>query len=302
MTGAQPPDELTVVDCKPAKGAFCDPPLGKESLNLDEKVILDGHKGRLDGRPPICQWDTSPLPPAVKLWDASHMNEAHLVANVRRRMEALHMNPKSLSIASGLNETYVRDLLKGRSRNPRTEHLEKLAKGLGCTIADLTGPIGASVTRVRSIATEPDLPDTVPEPGVAVDEFGPKAGMGAVGLDDDERKVANWRFPSSWLQHELRVDPKQLAILTVEGDSMDGTLAPGDKVIIDQGRRAPSPPGLFLVHDGIGLVAKRLEYIEGSEPPKVRIISDNLRYKPYERLMDEINIVGRIMARWERLS
>ena len=49
-------------------------------------------------------------------------------------------------------------------------------------------------------------------------------------------------------------------------------------------------------------MAKRLEYIEGSEPPRIRVISDNLRYKPYERLIEEVNVVGRIMARWERLS
>jgi len=30
--------------------------------------------------------------------------------------------------------------------------------------------------------------------------------------------------------------------------------------------------------------------------------SDNLRYKAYERLLEVVNVVGRIMARWERLS
>jgi phage repressor protein C with HTH and peptisase S24 domain len=61
-------------------------------------------------------------------------------------------------------------------------------------------------------------------------------------------------------------------------------------------RRAPVPPGIFVLHDGIGLVAKRLEHIPNSDPPAVRVISDNPLYGPYERTADEIHIVGSI--RW----
>jgi hypothetical protein len=46
----------------------------------------------------------------------------------------------------------------------------------------------------------------------------------------------------------------------------------------------------------MGLVAKRLEHIPNSDPPAVRVISDNGFYTPYERTADEIHIVGRI--RW----
>ena len=46
----------------------------------------------------------------------------------------------------------------------------------------------------------------------------------------------------------------------------------------------------------MGLVAKRLEHIPNSDPPRVRIISDNPIYSPYEAVADEINIIGRI--RW----
>ena len=42
--------------------------------------------------------------------------------------------------------------------------------------------------------------------------------------------------------------------------------------------------------------AKRLEHIPNSDPPRVRIISDNPFYKPYEGSGEEVNIIGRI--RW----
>ncbi len=51
-----------------------------------------------------------------------------------------------------------------------------------------------------------------------------------------------------------------------------------------------------MLHEGMGLVATRLEHIPNSDPPRVRIISDNPLYKPYEGSGEEVNIIGRI--RW----
>jgi phage repressor protein C with HTH and peptisase S24 domain len=51
-----------------------------------------------------------------------------------------------------------------------------------------------------------------------------------------------------------------------------------------------------VLDDGMGLVAKRLEHIPNSDPPAVRVISDNKLYPEYERTAEEIRIIGRI--RW----
>ena len=51
------------------------------------------------------------------------------------------------------------------------------------------------------------------------------------------------------------------------------------------------PPGIFVLFDGLGLVAKWLEHVANSDPPTVRTISDNPVYAPHER-----SAVGRI--RW----
>jgi phage repressor protein C with HTH and peptisase S24 domain len=84
--------------------------------------------------------------------------------------------------------------------------------------------------------------------------------------------------------------------MRVEGDNMMPTLRPGDAVLVDTTRRSPIPPGMFVLHDGMGLVAKRLEYIPSSDPPRVRIISDNPFYQPCEGRVDVLNVIGRI--RW----
>jgi hypothetical protein len=40
--------------------------------------------------------------------------------------------------------------------------------------------------------------------------------------------------------------------------------------------------------------APAFENIPNSDPPRVRIVSDKAHYSPYERLVEETNIVGRI--------
>lgn len=245
------------------------------------------------------------------MWDKSRVMvrsaaRALWASELERLMLAKGMNPKSLSRAAGVGLTYVRDILTGRSKNPKLAELRKVVDALDCTLDDIgfspREPIGGirDVNRFNLVQEDEDgLRWTTP-----IREVDVYTGMGSGGLmDTKEKTVGIWQLPAEWLRSEIRAaDPDHIYIVTLEGDSMVGTLSPGDKVIVDLGRKVPSPPGLFVLWDGLAQVAKRLEYVEGSEPPLVRIISDNPHYQPYERTLGEIHIVGRIMGRWQRLS
>lgn len=67
------------------------------------------------------------------------MEETSLQRELRRRMKEAGYNQKSLARAAELNETAVRDILKGRSKNPRIDTLDALAKSLMCSVAALRG-------------------------------------------------------------------------------------------------------------------------------------------------------------------
>ena len=124
----------------------------------------------------------------------------------------------------------------------------------------------------------------------------PSVGGGAVVEDEQEVPGRAYHFRRAWIKNRLKASPSQLRIMNVDGDSMAPTLEDGDTVLVDLTRRLPTPAGIFVLNDGLGLVAKRLEHFPGSDPPAVRITSDNRVYSPYERTADEINVVGRI--RW----
>lgn len=126
------------------------------------------------------------------------------------------------------------------------------------------------------------------------------AGGGAVN-EPDQTRVGKWGFPAAWLRHEARAEPEHLAIITIEGDSMEPLLYSGDKAIVDRSKTAPSPPGIFAIHDGFGLVAKKVEAVPNSDPVMVKLTSANPSYSAYERTLDEVHIAGRIVGVWRRV-
>jgi phage repressor protein C with HTH and peptisase S24 domain len=119
---------------------------------------------------------------------------------------------------------------------------------------------------------------------------------GAVVTEDGDTPGRAYHFRQSWIRHKLKASPAQLRIMHVEGDSMALTLLDGDTVLVDMTRQLPNPPGIFVLDDAMRLIAKRIEHIPNSDPPAVRVISDNKLYPEYERTADEIRIIGRI--RW----
>src|ERR1700681_250746 len=59
--------------------------------------------------------------------------------HLRALMEQKGFNPRSLSLAAGLNATAVRDMLEGRTKFPRYDTAKALANALDTTSAILMG-------------------------------------------------------------------------------------------------------------------------------------------------------------------
>ena len=133
----------------------------------------------------------------------------------------------------------------------------------------------------------------------SIAEVDVRAAMGAGSQDmNDSRIVNRWSLPTEFVRVATNAALENIRIITVVGDSMPVTFRPYDKVMVDTEDRTPSPPGIFVVWDGLNLVLKRVEYIAHSEPPRVRILSENPEYQPYERVVEEAYIQGRVLGKW----
>lgn len=142
--------------------------------------------------------------------------------------------------------------------------------------------------------------DMILIPEIDVQAVSGAPGLAEVAEGDLDAVRHRYAFPRAEAHALFGTSGDGVVIIEVKGDSMIGTLSPGEKVIVNRMDRVPSPPGIFVLWDGMGLVLKRVEYIPHSDPPKVRILSDNPRYAPYERTVEEAFIQGRVIGSWQR--
>ncbi|MDM7947086.1 MAG: LexA family transcriptional regulator [Oceanibaculum nanhaiense] len=209
---------------------------------------------------------------------------------LRARSRQLGMTAGRVAELAGINRSFVYDIMRGRSENPNLEKLDQVAQTLNVERNWLLHGIG-------DVDGESPIMEDPMEAFVSIPSVEVTASMGGGNLITDEVENGEpYNFQRSWIVHDLKADPANLRIMHVEGDSMMPTLNSGDVVLVDLSRKSPTPPGIFVLFDGMGLVAKRLENIPNNDPPKVRVISDNTFYSPYERTADEVSIIGRI--RW----
>jgi transcriptional regulator with XRE-family HTH domain len=64
---------------------------------------------------------------------------SRLSEEIRKRRLAAGLSRKKLSAVAGLGETYVSELERGLVEHPRISTLRSIARGLACTVRDLTG-------------------------------------------------------------------------------------------------------------------------------------------------------------------
>lgn len=187
--------------------------------------------------------------------------------------------------------------LENDERQLTVEWLERLARPLARDPADFVRLESPTIGKLGAASRH-----------AFVAEVGVEASAGAGALVEKEGADRTWAFPEHWLRAELDASPSDIKIITIRGDSGQSDppkptdINPGDKVLVNIADRRPSPPGLFVIYDGLGLVAKRLEFIPKSAPPRLRVSSNNPVYEPRESPIKDVDIQGRIVAKWQRLS
>jgi phage repressor protein C with HTH and peptisase S24 domain len=214
---------------------------------------------------------------------------------------------KKASLAIGRNAAYLQQYLyRGIPKTLPEDAREALAAFLGVPEESLRPAKTES-------AMEPALPQVVAAASVSAIGGGmpgfsqvpeldvrASAGHGAFHEGDEEIKAV-WMFPDAVIRHELRARSANLRIITIDGDSMEPLLASGDRVLVDTSQRVPAPPGIFVIWDGLGIVAKRIEHIPTAEPSRIVIKSVNPLYNDYERPTEEVNIIGRVIWAGKKL-
>ncbi|MCG9033317.1 S24 family peptidase [Laribacter hongkongensis] len=188
---------------------------------------------------------------------------------------------------------------------PKAETLIKIKEAKGCSIDWL-------LTGHRD-GTQPLLPqadagtadgcpcvDTLGNPVnlqdfVFIPRYNLKASAGHGRCANGEKPIFSMAFRRYWIDNFLRIDPHDLSVISVKGDSMEGVLNDRDVILINHADNAPKD-GLYVLRIDGDLVVKRLQRKLGG---KIGIISANEAYAPYDidlnDLPNDFAIVGRVV-------
>lgn len=228
----------------------------------------------------------------------------------RARLSVREMQEKLGIAASSTYAGWENEYKKPYLAFDRAEKVAKALVGLGeppITREEVMALAGVSRGAPRQ--EEPDLPLDQPRPAIMIPEYDvrPQAGGGADGEDGEmirnggewpeHARAATWSIPGDYLR-AFASEPAAVRIVRVAGDSMEPDYPSGERVAVDTGHTIPSPPGVYVVFDGFGLVLKRIEVVLGSSPPMVRLMNINPAYATYERPLADVRIQGRVIGKW----
>jgi len=229
------------------------------------------------------------------------MKNEELIRRIEARLKALNLKDRSASLKAGLHADAIRNIKRGKV--PKLDRLKALATALDVPPSYLIDAIDVAGhndndqkhtnrPRIVNLDTEDE---GLPEGYVAVPTLEIKPGMGGGGYAEDDLMGPPALLPERLIVHDLRGKPLDFLLMEVEGQSMEPVLMSGDQVLIDRRKTNPSQPGIFSLWDGYGLVVKWVERVHDSDPPRLRVMSENKRFSDYEVLAEEARIIGRVV-------
>ncbi len=203
-------------------------------------------------------------------------------ARLKLEMKKQGLNSSELARRADLLTSFLYDIIRGKSSNPSTIKLARVADALGISLSYL----------VRGEEETPSHQDSQ----ASGNEYLYVPWLEISGNGNTARAEAEpYSFQKEWIASHFDSDMEDLRVLDIDGDSMEPTLLNHDIVLVDTGRKVPSPAGIFILFDGLGFVAKRLEYVSELKTPHIRGISDNQHYSTYECSLSEATIMGRVV-------
>lgn len=224
-------------------------------------------------------------------------NMARMANLIRQQRKSRSVTLEELAEKTGISTSHLSRIETGE-RGLDLENAVKIARALGCEVTDFTSEFSE-----EDIAAASNLPLPGGKGGGDVANLTIHAGMGNGGLQVIEGAAGKrvppefmdgyWSFPASIRDRFRHISDTHA--MPVVGDSMEPTLINGAVVFVDTTHVMPSPPDLYVVNYGDGLMVKRIELVPKSK--KVRVISDNSdRYATYTMDREDVEVFGRVVA------
>jgi len=194
-------------------------------------------------------------------------------------------NRSLFSRNTGKQASHAADICKGKAK-PSFEYLQTLVKKFHISLDWLIKGEG-SMDQKSSFDEEDNY--------VLVPRYDVQASAGYGSLIQSEQIVDYLAFKRSWVASDLRMDPTELVLITVQGDSMEPTLFDGDLILVDLNENQLRRDAIYVLRVDEALMAKRIQRIYNGG---LNIISDNQTYAPFtisREETDTLKVLGRVV-------
>lgn len=219
--------------------------------------------------------------------------------DIRRKLDQLiHINGHDYASVSrylGRNTAYIQQFIKrGVPRRLKEEDRKKLAHFFDISETEL-GAWGSKDQQNKTTVVTPnyDFPNQY-EDFVFIRYFDIRASAGPGNLIDKEDQKASLAFRKEWVARVATGSAEDLALLLVEGDSMDPTLAHGDLILIDTSQAWYLRDGIYVLRVDGALLVKRISVNPSTK--RLTIKSDNPAYESWSDCdPTEVDPIGRVI-------
>lgn len=148
--------------------------------------------------------------------------------------------------------------------------------------------------RVYTLDVEGDPVDV--DDFIFVPRYDAKLGARRNVRPEDEATPVAFAFSRSWVLKRLRIDPVELAVVVVRGDSMAGVLEDQDYVLVDCNQKSVIADGIYAIQQDGHLIIKRIQRLPEN---KLLFSSANKVYQSFtvdlSRMPNGLKVVGRIV-------
>ncbi|MBJ9975293.1 helix-turn-helix domain-containing protein [Pseudomonas sp. S75] len=222
------------------------------------------------------------------------------IATLRKLMGSL--SQKDFADAYDLDASYLSQLLNGH---------RKLGEKAALTLESKIGLAAGTLTSPQTEEPSNKAPDNVvhlSKRAVKHKDFvliphldiAASMGPGRAAPDMYIEVIRDMTVHLDWLRMQglnfSNLD--NLAIITGDGDSMSGTFADGDALLVDRGITEVKTDAIYVFTLDGDLYIKRLQRMTGGQ---LRMISDNPIYPPItidESMIDRMHIQARVLLAW----
>lgn len=212
------------------------------------------------------------------IWTTARIMQDRFREQFIEALERTGMTLAELSRRSGVKYDALNKLRRREGASTSAENAARIARALGLDDQDHSDPAFA----------------VVPAGDNLINIYNVEASAGYGALVGSEMVVDRLSFPPGYIRQITSSNPKNLAIISVKGKSMEPTLSDDDIVMVDLTKTDLSYDGLFVVRDGgDSLLVKRIS--RGPRRGTVLLVSDNPQYPNQERAFEDIEVVGKVI-------